>query len=108
LPIVTGSQQEQTPEFMLRTLPGPGLRLLAVLLTLGLGACADTLTSNEVSSSSTLLKDYDKTLTKSEQKAAISDLQGAKAKQQGEAPPEATGSTAATEVTGTKSAEKQD
>jgi len=87
---------------MLRTLPETAFRLLAVLLTLGLGACADTLTSNEVSSSSALLKDYDKTLSKSEQKAAISELEDAKAKQQGEAPSEATGST------GAKSAEKQD
>ncbi|MCJ7529297.1 MAG: hypothetical protein MUO37_14610 [Methyloceanibacter sp.] len=90
---------------MLRTLPGPGLRLLAVLLPLWLGACADTLTSNEVSSSSALLKDYDKTLTKSEQKAAITELEEAKAKAKGEAPPDATGSTAAT---GAKSAETQD
>jgi len=102
LPIVTGNQQEQSPEFMLRTLSRTGLRLLAVLLPLGLGACADTLTSKEVSSSSALLKDYDKTLTKSEQEAAISDLKNAKAKAQGEAPPEATGST------GAKAAEKQD
>ena len=105
MPIVTRNQQEQSPEFMLRTLPRPGLRLLAVLLTLGLGACADTLTSNEVSSSSALLKDYDKTLTKSEQQAVISDLKNAKAKQQGEEPPQETGSTAAP---GAKSAETQD
>ncbi len=77
------------------------MRLLALLLPLGLGACADTISSNEVTPSSQLLKDYDKTLTKSEQKAAISDLEAAQAKARGESSPESTGST------GAKSAEKQ-
>ena len=72
---------------MPRMLPGLALRLLAVLLPLGLGACADTLTSKETTSSTTLQRDYDKTLTKSEKKAVIDDLQSATAKQQaGEAP----------------------
>jgi hypothetical protein len=66
---------------------GFSLRLLAVLLPLGLGACADTLTSKETASSTTLRRDYDKTLTKTEKEAVISDLQNATAKQQaGEAP----------------------
>jgi hypothetical protein len=82
LPIVTGNQQEQIPDFMPRRLPGLSLRLLAVLLPLGLSACADALTSGEVASSSELQRDYDKTLTKAEQKAAITELQNAKAKQQ--------------------------
>jgi uncharacterized membrane protein YgcG len=57
------------------------LRLLAVLLPLGLGACADTLTSGQPLASSTeLLRDYDKTLTKTEQKAVISELQSDQAK----------------------------
>ena len=86
---------------MPRTLPGPVLRLLFVLLPLWLSACADTMTSGEVTSSSQLLKDYDKTLTKTEQQAAISDLQGAKAKQQEEIPPDATGSN------GTKTTQTQ-
>ena len=72
---------------MPRMLPGLALRLLAVLLPLGLGACADTLTSKETTSSTTLQRDYDKTLTKSEKKAVIDDLQSATVKQQaGEAP----------------------
>jgi hypothetical protein len=50
----------------------------------GLSACADTLTSEETKSSTTLQRDYENTLTKSEKDAAISDLQAAKAKQQGE------------------------
>lgn len=78
---------------MLRTLPGHSLRLLAVVLPLGLGACADTLTSSDVASSSELLKSYNKTLTKTEQQAVIDDLKGAKEKQQGESTSETTAST---------------
>ena len=81
---------------MPRMLPGPWLRLFAGLLMLGLGGCAETITSDEVTSSTTLQRDYDKTLTKSEQKAVISDLQGAKAKQQGGAAQDGTGSAGAT------------
>jgi len=56
--------------------------LIASLLSLGLSACADTLTSKETKSSSTLQRDYENTLTKSEKDEVISDLQAAKAKQQ--------------------------
>ena len=62
---------------MLRALPSYASRLLALLIPLGLAACADTISSSEVTPSSELLKEYDKTLTKSEQKAAISDLEAA-------------------------------
>jgi hypothetical protein len=86
---------------MLRTLPSHALRLLALLIPLGLGACADTISSREVTPSSQLLKEYDKTLTKSEQKAAISDLE-AQAKAHGEVSAEPTGSTSE------KSAQTQD
>ncbi len=58
------------------------LRLLAVLLPLGLAACADALTSKETASSTTLQRDYDKTLTKDERKDAIKDLQQAAAKKE--------------------------
>jgi hypothetical protein len=69
--------------------------MLAVLLPLGLGACADTMTSGEpVASSTTLLRDYDKTLTKSEQKQAISDLELEQRRQQQQAGQEATASPA--------------
>jgi hypothetical protein len=64
-------------------------RLLAVLLPLAVSACADTLTSEEAKSSSSLQRQYEKTLTKSQKDAVISDLQAAKAKQQGEAAGEA-------------------
>ena len=67
--------------------PRRSLRLLAVLLPLTLGACADTLTSKESASSATLRRDYDKTLTKAEQKAAISDLQNAAMKSRTQRPP---------------------
>ena len=63
--------------------PASSLRLFAILLTLSIGACADTLTSEDTASSTTLQRDYDKSLTKSEQEAVISDLQNAKSKQQG-------------------------
>jgi len=101
LPIVTGKWQEQHTELMPRTLPMIALRLLALLIPLGLGACADTIASSEVTPSSQLLKDYDKTLTKSEQKAVISDLEEAQAKAHGESSSEATAST------GANSAEQQ-
>jgi hypothetical protein len=87
---------------MLRALPSFTSRLLALLIPLGLAACADTISSSEVTPSSELLKEYDKTLTKSEQKAAISDLEAAQAKARGEASPESTGTT------GAKSAQTQD
>jgi hypothetical protein len=73
-------------------LPRLSLRLLAVLLPLTLGACADTLTSKESASSATLQRDYDKTLTKAEQKAAIDDMQSVAAKK---TDPAATASTEA-------------
>lgn len=87
---------------MPRTLPTFAFRLLPVLLTLGLSACADTLTSEETTSSTTLQRRYDKTLTKAEQKAVISDLQSATTTKQGAAAPDQTAST------GAKPTEKQD
>ena len=74
--------------------PRRSLRLLAVLLPLTLGACADTLTSKETASSATLRRDYDKTLTKAEQKAVIDDMNAAAKKND----PAATGQTASTEA----------
>ena len=75
-------------------LPRLSLRLLAVLLPLTLGACADTLTSKESASSATLRRDYDKTLTKAEQKAVIDDMQSATKKTD----PAAAGQTASSEA----------
>jgi hypothetical protein len=86
---------------ILRTLPGFALRALALLIPLGVGACADTIATNEVTPSKELLKDYDKTLTRTEQKAVISDLEEAQAKARGESSPDATSST------GAKSAKEQ-
>jgi hypothetical protein len=70
------------------------LRLLVLLLPLALAACADTLTSKETASSATLQRNYDKTLTKAEQKAAIDDMSAAAKKND----PEAAGQTASTEA----------
>jgi hypothetical protein len=75
-------------------LPRLSLRLLAALLPLALGACADTLTSKETASSATLRRDYDKTLTKAEQKAVIDDMSAAAKKKE----PAPTGQTASTEA----------
>ena len=80
---------------MPRWVPGSLLRLLTVLLPLGLAACADTLTSKETASSSTLQRDYDKTLTKAEQKAAIDDMQSVAAKKTDPAAADETASTEA-------------
>jgi hypothetical protein len=58
------------------------LRHLGLVLCLGLFACADTMDSPP--SSRVLQRDYDKTLTKDERQAVISDLQSATAKKEGE------------------------
>jgi hypothetical protein len=70
------------------------LRLLAVMLPLTLGACAETLTAKDSASSATLRRDYDKTLTKAEQKAVIDDMSATAKKND----PEAGGQTASTEA----------
>lgn len=64
-------------ESMLRITSGSALRLVALVVPLGLGACADTITADQAASSATLQRSYDKTLSRSEQKAVISDLQKA-------------------------------
>jgi hypothetical protein len=98
LPIATGKQQEQGMN-RLRSVHG-SLRLLALALPLGLSACANALTYQaSPPPSRELAKDYDNTLTKSQQQAAISDLQSAAAKKQGDS---ATGDAA---TTGTKSSD---
>jgi hypothetical protein len=74
-----GAPTPKAISFMPR-LPTLSMRLVAVLLPLGLSACADALTSKDTASSATLQRDYDKTLTKDEQKAAISDMQAATTK----------------------------
>jgi hypothetical protein len=66
---------------MLRRLIGLTLRLAVLLLPLGLAACADTISADQATSSATLQRSYDKTLSKTEQSAAISDLQKAAEKQ---------------------------
>jgi hypothetical protein len=73
----------------------------AVLLPLGLWGCADTLSSEETKSSTTLQREYENTLTKAEREAAISELQNATAKRQNAEPPESASGAA-------DSAEKQE
>ena len=80
-PIVTGKQLETVSELMSRAPSRLWLCLIALLLPLGLGACADTVSSGETTSSATLQRQYDNTLTQTERKAVISDLQSATAKQ---------------------------
>jgi hypothetical protein len=53
------------------------LRLAALAAPLGLGSCADTISADQATSSATLQRGYDRTLSKSEQKAVISDLEKA-------------------------------
>jgi hypothetical protein len=70
-----GSNKNGLLSEMLRTRLRLAVRPLALLLPLGLGACANTMTTGQPLASSTeLLRDYDKTMTKSEQKAAINEL----------------------------------
>lgn len=56
--------------------------LAAVLLPLGLFACADLAVRDSPPPSAQLQRQYDKTLTKEEQKAVISDLQSATPKKE--------------------------
>jgi hypothetical protein len=60
------------------------------MLAAGVSACAST---DPVPSSAQLRRDYDKTLTKDEQKAAIDEMQSAAAKKQGTTDPNQTAST---------------
>jgi hypothetical protein len=68
---------------MLRMLSRFALRILTALVPLALGACADTLTNGKpLVSNAELQREYDKTMTKTEQAAAISDLAQEKARQE--------------------------
>jgi hypothetical protein len=81
LQIAKGNQQKPPLNRMRHVYP-PALRLSALLLVLGLSACAGGVEDSPLSSSQ-LQRQYDKTLTKTEQQAVISDLQGATAKKEG-------------------------
>jgi hypothetical protein len=68
---------------MLRMLPRFALRVLAALVPFALGACAGTLNNGQpIASNAELQREYDKTMTKTEQAAAISDLAQEKARQE--------------------------
>ena len=72
--IAKGNHQKPSLNRM-RHVYRPALRLSGALLLLGLSACASV--EDSPLTSSQLQRQYDKTLTKTEQKAVISDLQGA-------------------------------
>ena len=80
LKIAMGNKKKPLLNRMQHVYP-PALQLSAVLLLLGLSACAGV--EDSPLSSSQLQRQYDKTLTKTEQQAVISDLQGATAKKEG-------------------------
>src|SRR5262245_3175547 len=88
--IAKGNPQKPSLNRMRHLYP-PALRLSGVLLVLGLSACASV--EDSPLTSSQLQRQYDKTLTKTEQKAVISDLQGATAKKEGDSGGEANDST---------------
>jgi hypothetical protein len=82
MPIATGESTKTELHVMLRMLPRLAFRILAVLAPLGLVACADSLNSGQpLASNSELQRQYDKTMTKSEQQDAISDLEQEKRRQ---------------------------
>ncbi len=71
---------------MMRPQSHPVLSLLGMVFLLGLSACSETVAISESpASSAELRRHYEKTLTKAEQEAVISDLQSAAAKKQGDA-----------------------
>jgi hypothetical protein len=66
---------------MLRMLSRSASAIVIVLAALGLGGCADSLTAGQPLQRFTdLMKPYDKTLTKEQQKAAIAEMQNAQVK----------------------------
>jgi hypothetical protein len=82
MPIATGKPARTEFDLMLRMLPRFAFRILAVLTPLSLAACADTVNSGQpLASNSELQRQYDKTMTKSEQAQAISDLEQEKRRQ---------------------------
>jgi hypothetical protein len=83
LPIARGKSTRTDSNVMQSMLSRFALRILAALVPLALGACADTLTNGKpIASNAELQREYDKTMTKTEQAAAISDLAQEKARQE--------------------------
>jgi len=78
---------------MLRLLPRLASLVLIVSLPLGMSGCADSLTSKgPIGKFTDLMKSYDKTLTKDQQAATITQLQTEAKQHEGSAPQDATGS----------------
>ena len=79
-------ESTKTLKNMIRPHRHARLGLIGLLLPLGLSACSDTVAISDSPASSTKLqRHYEKTLSKAEQDAVISDLQTAAAKKEGEA-----------------------
>jgi hypothetical protein len=74
---------------MLRFVPRLAGLILIALLPLGVGGCAE---SGPMAKFTDLMKGYDKTLTKEQQKAAIADMESAQVKHEDEARQDTTGS----------------
>jgi hypothetical protein len=82
MPIATGKSARPESDLMLRMLPRLAFYILAALTPLALAACADTVNSGQpLASNSELQRQYDKTMTKTEQADAISDLEREKRRQ---------------------------
>ncbi len=67
----------------------PASCIVVLLSALWLGGCSDTITAQAPPSASTLARQYDRTLTKIEKEAVISELK-AETQQNGASPEEAT------------------
>lgn len=65
------------------------LRVGAAFAVLALSACTDTISGTAPPSSSELLRDYDRTLSKDEQKAVIGEMQAAAKQKNGKPAPAA-------------------
>ena len=83
---------------MPHSIPRATLGVGAVLGSLALSACTDTISGSAPPSSSALLRDYDRTLTQDEQKTVIGEMQSEAKQKGGKAAPAAPA----------KAAEKQD
>jgi hypothetical protein len=100
MPIAWDKKRKSALGSMLRMLPRLAFGIVIVLAPLGLGGCADSLTADQNQHFSQLMKPYDKTLTKDQQKAAIEEMQSEQVKHV-DAATEAGGNTSAAKPTTT-------
>jgi len=86
MPIARGKSSRDNVLLMLLR---PASCIVVLLPALWLGGCSDTITAQAPPSASTLARQYDRTLTKIEKEAVISELK-AETQQKGASPEEAT------------------